>query len=127
MVIATETAQHKLFAAQNSSPSKEQRAGDVLVTLTRVLAWTSPVTRLTWAPALSHAAALLSGSPSEGPSSLGLLLEQSSEDPVPVGAGKTVLFTPPTPDLVSPHVRSECVPFPRNIPTAVTLLLLLSC
>ena len=33
---------------------------------------------------------------------LGLLPEQSSEDPVPVGAGKTVLFTPPTPDLVSP-------------------------
>ena len=71
MVIATETAQHKLFAAQNSSPSKEQRAGDVLVTLTRVLAWPSPVTRLIWAPALSHAAALLSGSPSEGPSSPG--------------------------------------------------------
>ena len=78
MVIATETTQHKLFAAQNSSPSKEQRAkskeqraGDVLVTLTRVLAWTSPVTRLTWAPALSHAAVLLPGSPSEGPSSPG--------------------------------------------------------
>ena len=51
---------------------------------------------------------------------LGLLPEQSSEDPVPVGAGKMVLFTPPTPDLVSPCVRSKCVPFPRSIPTAVT-------
>ena len=68
MVIATETAQHKLFAAQNSSPSKEQRAGDVLVTLTRVLAWPSPVTRLTWAPALSHVAAPgLPSLPGQGP------------------------------------------------------------
>ena len=44
---------------------------------------------------------------------LGLLPEQSSEDPVPVGAGKMVLFTPPTSHPIPGGVTLAHTPLSR--------------